>query len=128
MITLLINSNLSLTGKYCNVWKATRNGTGDYAGAISINDLIYEYKTTEWNDALVVNNLVINSKDFITTEGWLGDSNLVFQLYPPYTSYTDISTYSAKSYLKLTSGVNFYNNRGYHNRMHTMIKNIEIYG
>ena len=58
---------------------------------------------------LVVNNLVINSKDFITTEGWLGNSNLVFQLYPPYTSSTDISTYSAKSYLKLTSGVNFYN-------------------
>ena len=104
-----LNKFDSLTGKYCNVWKATRNGTGDYAGAISTNDLIYEYKTTEWNDALVVNNLVINSKDFITTEGWLGDSNLAFQLYPPYTSSTNISTYSAKSYLKLTSGVNFYN-------------------
>ena len=109
----LVRSQLSkfdsLTGKYCNVWKATRDGTGDYAGAISTNDLIYEYKTTEWDSALVVNNLVVNSKDFITTEGWLGDSNLAFQLYPLYTSPTDISTYTAKSSLKLIIRVDSYN-------------------
>ena len=98
-----------LTGKYCYVWTATANGTGKWAGAFSTGDEIYEYRATEWNDALIVNNLVVNPKDFTTNEGWLGDSNLSFQLYPPYSSTADIASYTAKSYLHLSSGVDFYN-------------------
>lgn len=98
-----------LTGKYCYVWTATADGSGQWADSFEEGDEIYEYRTTEWNDALVVNNLIVNPKDFISNEGWLGDSNLTFQLYPPYSSAADISAYTAKSYLHLSSGVNFYN-------------------
>ena len=99
----------TLTGKYCYVWTATEDGSGQWANAFEEGDEIYEYRATEWNDALIVNNLVVNPKDFISNEGWLGDNNLTFQLYPPYSSVADISAYTAKSYLHLSSGVNFYN-------------------
>ena len=99
----------TLTGKYCYVWTATEDGSGQWAGTFEEGDEIYEYRATEWNDALIVNNLVVNPKDFISNEGWLGDNNLTFQLYPPYSSTADISAYTAKSYLHLSSGVNFYN-------------------
>ena len=98
-----------LTGKYCYVWTATADGTGQWADAFEEGDEIYEYRATEWNDALIVNNLVVNAKDFISNDGWSGDNNLTFQLYPPYSSAADISAYTAKSYLHLSSGVNFYN-------------------
>lgn len=99
----------TLTEKYCNVWIATEDGSGQWAGAFDEGDEIYEYRTTEWNDALIVNNLVVNPKDFVSNEGWLGDSNLTFQLYPPYSSTSDIAAYTAKSYLHLSNNVNFYN-------------------
>lgn len=99
----------SLTGKYCNVYVATQNGSGQWAGAFNRGDEIYKYKTTEWNDALVVNNLAVNAKDFVSNEGWLGDNNLSFQLYPPYSSTADVASYSAKSYLHLSANKDFYN-------------------
>jgi len=98
-----------LTGKYCNVYIARADGTGQWAGAFSQGDEIYKYQSTEWDDALVVNNLVVNGKDFISNENWLGDNNLTFQLYPSYATTSDIATYTAKSYLHLSSGVNFWN-------------------
>lgn len=99
----------TLTDKYCNVLIAQEDGSGQWAGTFSEGDEIYKYRTTEWNDALIVNNLVVNPKDFINNEGWLGDNSLAFQLYPPYSSTADIAAYTAKSYLHLSSGVNFYN-------------------
>lgn len=106
-----VNKLDTLTGKYCNVWKVKPGATipEEYVGLIDQDDEIYEYRATEWNDALVVNNLAVNPKDFITNEGWIGDENLAFQLYPPYSSTEDISAYTAKSYLHLSSGVDFYN-------------------
>ena len=95
-----------LTGKYCNVLKARVN---DPEGYYFRNDEIYEYQSTEWNDALVVNNLVVNSKDFVSNEGWLGDDNLVFQLYPFYTDAQSVDNYRANSYLHLSGGTSFYN-------------------
>lgn len=99
----------SLTGKYCNVLVATRNGTGKWTNTFSTGDEIYKYKTTEWNDALIANNLVVNAKDFVSNEGWLGDNNLTFQLYPPYSSAASVASYSAKSYLHLSANKHFYN-------------------
>lgn len=106
-----VNKLDALTGKYCNVWTVKPGATipKEYAGLIDQDDEIYEYKATEWNDALVVNNLAVNPKDFITNEGWIGDENLTFQLYPPYSSTEDISAYTAKSYLHLSNEVHFYN-------------------
>lgn len=109
LVSQQVNKLDPLTGKYCYVWTATQDGTDQWAGAFEEGDEIYEYRTTEWNDALVVNNLVVNAKDFITNEGWLGDSSLTFQLYPSYSSTSDISSYNAKSYLHFSANVNFYN-------------------
>jgi len=100
----------SLTGRYCTVYVATEDGSGTWADQFSEGDEIYKYTTTEWNDALAVNNLVINAKDFVNSEGWSGE-NLVFQLYPPYNSesVTDISAYTAKSYLHFSNNKNYFN-------------------
>lgn len=99
----------TLTGRYCNVWVATEDGSDQWEGTFEEGDEIYGYKAIEWNDALIVNNLVVNAKDFINNQGWSGDDSLAFQLYPPYSSSVDISAYDAKSYLHLSGGVNFYN-------------------
>ena len=102
----LVNSQKTvldpLTDKYVKVYKATSSGTG-----YSTNDVIYGYESTEYKDPTFVNSLVVNSKNFSNTEGWIGTTdNIVgpFQLYPAYSNTSDISTYSAKSYLKLGVG------------------------
>lgn len=38
------------------------------------------YSTIEYKDPTVILNLISNSKDFVDTNGWLG--NLEWQLYP----------------------------------------------
>jgi len=98
-----------LTKKYCYVYKATADGTGTYSGLISNGDEIYAYRSTEYKDPTFVNNIVVNSKDFTSTEGWIGE-NLTFQLYPKYETTSDITTYSAFSYLHLIGAQNFFNN------------------
>lgn len=112
----LVNSQRSvldpLTDKYVKVYRANQDGEG-YSGPNHSTepdgqgDVIYAYESTEYKDATFVNNLIVNSKDFSKTEGWIGinDSNVgPFQLYPAYNNTSDISTYTAKSYLKLNTG------------------------
>lgn len=102
----LVNSQKTVldpvTDKYVKVYKATSSGTG-----YSTNDVIYGYESTEYKDPTFVNSLVVNSKNFANTEGWIGTTdNIVgpFQLYPAYSNTSDISTYDAKSYLKFGVG------------------------
>ena len=101
----------TLTGKYCNVWDVKDGAEipAPWTDLISAGDEIYEYQATEWNDAIIVNNLIVNPKDFTKTDGWIGDYNLTLQLYPPYSSTADISSYTAKSYLHFLGGEDFYN-------------------
>lgn len=83
--------------------------TGKYVVA---PDEIYGYVSTEYKDPTFVNNLVVNNKNFASMEGWIGTTdNIVgpFQLYPPYSETSDIATYSAQSYLKLSA---VYNDQG----------------
>ena len=68
---------------------------------------VYGYSTVVYTDPLAVVNLVVNPCDFKNIDGWVGDE-LVFSLYPKFTSDVDISTYVAKSYLRLPAG-NTYN-------------------
>lgn len=100
-----------VTDKYVKVYTATSNGDGYSAG-----DEIYEYESTEYKDATFVNSLIVNSKDFSSTNGWICADNIVgpFQLYPKYTQSTDVATYSALSYLKFqaTTGNNLVYNSG----------------
>ena len=65
----LVKSKISkfdpTTERYCNVLLPNAAGDG-----YSDKDTIYEYSTIEWNDALVAQNLIINSSNFIRTDGW----------------------------------------------------------
>lgn len=111
LVKHLVSKLDTLTGKYCNIYTVIDGATipEQYQDLIHAGDEIYKYQATEWNDAIIVNNLTVNPKDFITDAGWLGDESLAFQLYPPYSSVEHIESYTAKSYLFLTNGKDFYN-------------------
>lgn len=65
------------------------------------NTQMLGYQTTVFDSPLAVVNVVTNPNNYSSTEGWLG-TDLGFELYPPFTSNTDLSTYSSKNYLKAT--------------------------
>lgn len=81
----------TLVNRYCNVYK---NKEGKK---------LYKYITTEYNDPTTVQNLLVNSKDFKDTNGWIGEG-LGWTLYPPFGKDTDIKDYNAATYLKITEG------------------------
>ena len=90
-----------ITGKCCGVYKLSGHTGAD-------DDEYYGFQSVEYNDPTAVNNLFINSKDFVSTEGWEG-SNLRFMLYPVYTDAS--VTYESSCYLKLSASQT-YSNRG----------------
>jgi len=61
---------------------------------------VWGYAATEFTDPLAVVNLVANPSAFTSLDGWIG-SGLTYGIFPKFTSTTDITTYSAKSYLYL---------------------------
>jgi len=58
---------------------------------------------------LTVVNLAANSSNFSNLDGWIG-TNLSWGIYPKFTSSTDISSYTAKSYLRIGAAGSYYNN------------------
>ena len=72
------------------------------------------YSSTEFNDALAVVNLVTNPSNFSNTSGWIGEG-LFFKLSPAFGPNTDVSTYTATSYLYLPEGT-YYNTGIQNNR------------
>ena len=64
--------------------------------------LAYGHEETVYNDPTFVNNLLVNYKDFGSTQGWSGGT-LYHILYPAFTG-DNAASYSAKSYLKFTAG------------------------
>lgn len=86
-----------LTDKYVKVYIATAS---DPDGAFNAGDTIYGYQSTEYKDPTFVNNLLVNSSNFSGLSGWVGTSG-PWALYPSYTQAKDLSTYEAKSYLRL---------------------------
>lgn len=78
----------TLVNRYCDVYK---NNEGKK---------LYKYITTEYNDPTTVQNLLVNSKDFKDTNGWVGDG-LGWILYPPFDNETQIDKYNATTYLKI---------------------------
>lgn len=99
-----------LTDKYVNIYRATADGTGGFAGLFSAGDIIYSYRDTFFTDPTAVGNLVVNGADFKILEGWLSTSeDLYFTLYPKYTSVYSIDSYVARSYLKVIGGQRYCN-------------------
>ena len=78
----------ALVNRYCDVYKNSENKK------------LYKYITTEYNDPTTVQNLLVNSKDFKDTNGWVGDG-LGWILYPPFDDKTQIDKYNATTYLKI---------------------------
>lgn len=86
--------------RYCNVYRAYAN---DPSGDYSTGDEIYGFKSTEFKDPTVVNNIIVNSKNFKDLSGW-GGSDLFFTLYPSFNGQ-NIEDYSPVSLLKLNGTV-----------------------
>lgn len=105
----LVKSKISkfdpTTGRYCNVLLPKTAGEG-----YSDKDTIYEYTTTEWNDALVAQNLIVNGSNFIKTDGWTpcGDSTAIPKL-GLYYEEKEGTTFGI-SCLGLSAGVTYLNN------------------
>lgn len=74
------------------------------------------YETTEYNDALVVVNLVSNSSNFANMSGWTG-TDLTWKLSPSFNGDTDITNYTSTSFLKLKEGY-IYNSGIQNNRQY----------
>jgi hypothetical protein len=70
------------------------------------NNKVYGYTITEFSDPTAIINLAANPSKFINTEGWIGE-DLVWGLYPKFTSNTDLSTYTSTSYLKVKTGYTY---------------------
>lgn len=112
-----------LTEKYCYVYEALDSIIETTASASSADidptggeepseastqyvadkgDLIYCYRTIEFKDPTVVNNLVTNNRDFTDTTGWT-DTGAAVAWYPILDApSTGDYVYSGKSYLKIT--------------------------
>lgn len=88
-----------VTGQSCYVYKATQNGTGEYAGKYSENDIIYKSVGSEFGDALYATNLIANGKSFLNLSGWEGPEAypLALDIYPKTTEGIQTS----KVYLRL---------------------------
>jgi len=54
----------------------------------------------------MVVNLVANPSAFTSLDGWIGNG-LSWGMYPKFTRNTSITSYNAKSYLKLTAGYTY---------------------
>ena len=91
---------------------------------------IYGYSTTEFNDALAVVNIITNSSNYQNAAGWSKESDdndgLLFRIAPAFNKATDVSTYTAKSYLRFC-GEKTYSNQGFQNNA-AYIKNGFIEG
>ena len=98
----------SLTQKYVKFYNLKKDWTVN-GKTYKKNDLIYGYKDAVYKDAVTINNLLVNYKNFASTEGWLG-TDLRFQLHPPFTSSINIADYTAKSYLYLKANMEASNN------------------
>ena len=86
---------------------------------------IYGYSTTEFNDALAVVNIITNSSNYQNAAGWSKENDdndgLLFRIAPAFNKATDVSTYTAKSYLRFC-GEKTYSNQGVQNNA-SYIKN-----
>lgn len=119
VFTLNFSSGLSINyraERYVQSQKTVYNHIVDRYVNVYNNGEVLGYQTTEFNDALAVVNLVTNPSNFSNTSGWIGES-LQFKLSPSFGKDTEVSTYTAKSYLRIKAGTYFntgiQNNRPY---------------
>ena len=88
----------ALVDRYCEVYQNDKKP----------DDRLYKYVTTEYSDPTVVQNLVVNSKEFKDTNGWISEG-LTWTLFPPFGNDTVLEDYNATTYLKVTGGNQVFN-------------------
>lgn len=92
------------------------------------NNEIYGYTTTEYSDPALVVNLIVNSKDFKDTQGWIGQ-DLKWEVYPSFTNENNqtITNYidKAKSYLYVDTS-KIYNTALVSNRQYLVPNSTDI--
>lgn len=75
----------------------------------STNKYVYLIESTSYTDPLAITNIIANPNQFKNVNGWIpvpGNTNEIsWQIYPKFNSSTQISSYTAKSYLKLIGTV-----------------------
>lgn len=109
----LVRSQISIYNdalkRYVSVYKA-KVALPEYG--IAKDETLHGYTTVDIQSPTLVNNLVVNNENFDNSTGWIAPdgSDLLFQLYPPYTSSSDPLTYAAKSYLRFPAET--YYNKG----------------
>lgn len=70
----------------------------------SNNNEVYGYKSIEYKDPTYVNNLLINYNNFSNLNGWYqNNGSLTYSLYPLFNSTSDVTTYTASSYLRIAA-------------------------
>ena len=98
-----------ITKKYCYVLKATADAENHYKA----NDEIYEFVETEYNDALVVKNLINNDAEFTNTNGWkaTGESTAVHIGLSYDKNSTSVDKYFGSTFLEIAPNT-IYENDG----------------
>ena len=118
-----------ITKKYCYVLKAIKDADVKQITVVpengdertfdlkdySVNDEIYEFVETEYNDALVVKNLINNDTEFTNTNGWEATKNGESPAVHIGLSYdknpTSEGKYFGSTFLEIAPGI-IYENDG----------------
>lgn len=118
-----------ITKKYCYVLKAIKDADIKQITVVpekgdertfdlkdySANDEIYEFVETEYNDALVVKNLINNDTEFTNTNGWEATKNgesTAVHIGLSYDKYSETADkYFGSTFLEIAPGV-IYENDG----------------
>lgn len=118
-----------ITKKYCYVLKAIKDADVKQITVVpekgdeqtfdlkdySANDEIYEFVETEYNDALVVKNLINNDTEFTNTNGWEATKNgesTAVHIGLSYDKYSETADkYFGSTFLEIAPGV-IYENDG----------------
>lgn len=94
-----------IIGRYVNIYEAIEEGD-----EFDIGDVIYGYSESLFTTPNIVQNLVINNRNFTSVDGWSGE-NIFFSMYPQFSPQTQgtLDSFESHSFLKFESGKTYYN-------------------
>ena len=110
-----------LTEKYCYVYKAKSNNGDKY----SKDDEIYMYRSTEYQDATFVNNLIVNGSGFTSTEGWSTPNSSDTPVQRLHPDYDETISWSPVALLKFKQNA-VYTNYGIRQNSNFILEGFKI--
>lgn len=109
----LLDSNMGIVFSDYRGKRLVRKQLQEFNNALNRNCYVYKdqsnkkvlgYSTVEYKDPTVVLNLISNSKEFVDTNGWRGNEELGWELYPPFFGTEITDSYSSSTYIKAPGG------------------------